>query len=58
MLILCDRFGGFSIGDGLIGGALSLEIGLWLWKSRTSPVLLREKQGHDAKSEKGDSQWQ
>jgi hypothetical protein len=34
VLILCDRFGGFSIGDVLIGGSLVLGIGLWLWKLR------------------------
>lgn len=47
-LILCDRFGGFSIGDVLIGAAFILGIVLWLWKLRTGRVFSGEKQEHDA----------
>jgi hypothetical protein len=44
VLILCDRFGGFSIGDVLIGGAFIFAIGLWLWKKmRTRASLLGSK---------------
>jgi hypothetical protein len=32
LLILCDRFGGFSIGDVLIALWYVLAIGSWLWK--------------------------
>ena len=35
VLILCDRFSGFSIGDILIGAAFVLAIGLWLRRLRT-----------------------
>jgi len=43
VLILCDRFAGFSIGDILIGAWLILEIVLWLWKFRTTRVFSSEK---------------
>lgn len=38
VLILCDRFAGWSIGDMLIGVALILGIGLWLRKLWTNHV--------------------
>jgi len=44
LLILCDRFGGFSIGDVLIGGSFILGIGLWLWRLRTSRFVVGKKQ--------------
>ncbi len=55
VLILCDRFGGFSIGDVLIGGSLILAIGLWIWNLRTKPVSLEGKQGRDAKGESNNA---
>ena len=45
VLILCDRFGGFSIGDVLIGASFVLGIGVWLWKLRTG-LVLGKKQDH------------
>ena len=48
LLILCDRFGGFSIGDLLIGGWFVIAIGLWLWQLGASRILAREKQDHRA----------
>jgi hypothetical protein len=47
LLILCDRMGGFSIGDVLIAGAFVLGIGLWLWKLRTGRVFSREKRDRE-----------
>lgn len=42
VLILCDRFSGFSIGDMLIGAGLSLLIGSWLWKrNRPTSKLMK-----------------
>jgi len=35
LLILCDRFGGWSVGDILIGTSLLLGITLWAWKLKT-----------------------
>jgi hypothetical protein len=49
-LILCDRFRGFSIGDVLIGAALILVIGSWLWKWARSRVFSSEKQDNSAKA--------
>jgi hypothetical protein len=49
LLILCDRIGGFSIGDLLIGASFILGLGLWLWKVRTNPAFLGKKRGHDGK---------
>jgi hypothetical protein len=46
VLILCDRFGGFSMGDVLIAASFILGIGLWLWRLRNSPAFLRKKQDH------------
>lgn len=43
VLILCDRFSGFSLGDVLIGAGLVLLIGFWLWKWGTSRVFSSEK---------------
>jgi hypothetical protein len=55
LLILCDRFGRFSIGDMLIGGWFVLAIGLWLWKEGASrPLFSGEKQRHDAEDAKAD----
>jgi hypothetical protein len=47
LLILSDRFGGFSIGDVLIGGWFAIAIGLWLWKLSASRLFSHEKQDHD-----------
>ena len=43
VLILCDRFNGFSLGDVLIGAGLVLMIGSWLWKWGRSRTLSGEK---------------
>lgn len=52
LLILCDRFAGFSIGDMLIGAWLILAIGSWLWKKWASRLFVHEKRGHDGKDAK------
>jgi hypothetical protein len=51
-LILCDRFGGFSIGDMLIGAWFILMIGLWLWKLLAARLFSHEKQDHNAEDVK------
>ena len=51
-LILCDRFGGFSIGDVLIGVWFVLAIGLWLWKKVAVTHLFpreKDRSAEDAK---------
>ena len=35
LLILCDRFDGWSVGDILIGASLLLGITLWAWKLKS-----------------------
>jgi hypothetical protein len=55
LLILCDRFGGFSIGDMLIGAWFILAVGLWLWKLRRGRVFSDEKQHRDAKGESNNA---
>jgi hypothetical protein len=42
MLILGDRFGGFSVGDALIGASFALGIGLWLWRRASNRLLSGE----------------
>lgn len=53
LLILCDRFGGFSIGDVLIGGGLTLAIGMWLWKSTVSRASPGDKRQDGSKGVNG-----
>jgi len=57
VLILCDRFGGFSIGDVLIGGGFILGIGLWSWKLKTRRVLSGGGQDHESNAVKQTAAW-